>query len=52
VNTVTTSFNTITGEMTEMSWWKKTGACSTSSRNYDITMQFCNTSFRQRDSAA
>jgi len=31
---------------------KKTEACSSSSRNYDITMQFCNTSLRQRDSAA
>jgi len=47
VHTVTTSFNTITGQMAEMSA-KKTGACSSSSRNYDLTMQFCNTSLRQR----
>jgi len=27
---------------------KKIGACSSSSRNYDLTMQFCNTSLYQR----
>jgi len=34
--------------MTDISWRKKTGAYSSSSRNYDVTMQFCNTSLRQR----
>jgi len=26
---------------------KKTGACTSSSRNYDLSMQFCNTSLRR-----
>ena len=48
VNIVTTSFITITWQMTEMSSRKKTGACSSSSRNYDLTMQFCNILLHQQ----
>ena len=45
VNTVTTRFSTSTGQMTKI---KKIWTCSSCSRNYDLTMQFFNTSFRQR----
>ena len=50
VNDATTSFNTtVLPDKWPRCLRKKTGGYSNSSRNYDLTVQFCNTSLRQRE---